>query len=405
MSELKQEIDRKASRKARQVLIAATSINLVIGVLYIWGVISRALVEEWSWSHKEASLPYTIATLSFVLCMVLFGRVQDVYGPRITATLGGAMTGGGLLLAGLFPSPLLMPIFMGLMAGGGIGILNVCTTPPAVKWFPPEKKGMVTGIVVAGVSVSSLWLAPVANFLIGEYGVRWVFLVIGGIALTVTVLAAQVLNNPPTVVQKHADDVSSKLSEGLPFQKVLKHRHFWFVWVMLALSSSAGLMVIGHIGNIASSQGNIQNAYLLVMLLAFFNSIGRFAGGSLSDRFGRPRVMQAIFILQCLNMFAFRFYQSPLPMALGVAVAGLCYGATFSIFPATIADLFGLKDFGTNFGLMFTGWGLGGVIGPMTAAIVADIFGHYDIAFYLSALLLMLALLLTFTLPQHLGRR
>lgn len=152
------------------VLGAATGINLVSGILYIWGVISKSLVDQLNWTSKQASLPYTLATISFVIGMVIFGKIQDNKGPRLVATIGGILMGSGIILSGLITSPMMMVVSMGIIAGCGIGTLNVATTPPTVKWFPPEKKGMITGIVVGGVSVSSMIYSPLANYLIHTWG-------------------------------------------------------------------------------------------------------------------------------------------------------------------------------------------------------------------------------------------
>ena len=127
-------------------------------------------------------------------------------------------------------------------------------------------------------------------------------------------------------------------------------------------------MIIAHATTIAKTQANWSGGYLLVMLMALFNAQGRLAGGALSDRIGRMNTLRLIFLVQAGNMLFFRTYVTPLHLALGFAVAGFCYGAMFGIIPATTSDLFGLKYFGANYGILFTAWGLSGVIGPMSAA-------------------------------------
>lgn len=384
-------------KKAYAVLGAAAGINLVSGMLYIWGIISRTLIDQLGWSSKQASLPYTLATVSFVIAMVIFGRIQDQKGPRWTATIGVVLMGGGAILSGLKTEPVFVAIAFGLIAGSGIGILNVSTTPPAMKWFPKEKKGMVTGVVVGGVSVSSMMYSPLANWLNQSYGVAAVFLVVGGISLVIGMILAQILKNPPETpaAKQTVLDRAQSLNDHT-WQEMLRSPKFWVIWLMLALSSSAGLMVIGHVVSIAKVQAGWAGGFLLVMLLALFNTFGRFGGGSLSDKLGRLNLIRAIFVLQMLNMLAFTYLRSVPTLAVGVAVAGMCYGAIFSVFPATISDLYGLKHFGVNFGLMFTGWGVGGIIGPMTGAWIYDLTGQFTTAYFVSAGLLLVALGLSF---------
>ena len=388
-------------KKAYAVLGAAAGINLVSGMLYIWGIVSRSLIDQLGWTSKQASLPYTLATVTFVIAMVFFGKLQDQKGPRWTATIGVILMGTGAILSGLKTEPLFVAVAFGLIAGSGIGILNVSTTPPAVKWFPKEKKGMVTGVVVGGVSVSSMIYSPLANWLNQTYGVAAVFLVVGTISLVFGLILAQILRNPPeTEAAKQTVMEKAQALNDHTWQEMLRSPKFWVIWLMLAMSSSAGLMVIGHVVSIAKVQASWAGGFLLVMLLALFNTIGRFGGGSLSDKLGRLNLIRGIFILQAINMLAFTTLRSVPTLAVGVAVAGMCYGAIFSVFPATISDLYGLKNFGVNFGLMFTGWGVGGIIGPMTGAWIYDLTGQFTTAYMVSAGLLIVALGLTFVFSR-----
>ncbi len=381
------------------VLGAATGINLVSGMLYIWGVISKALVEQLNWTSTQASLPYTLATISFVVAMVAFGNIQDRKGPRMIGTIGAILMGSGLIISGLTLSPAMLVISMGIISGCGIGILNVSTTPPAVKWFPPEKKGMITGIVVGGVSVSSMLYSPFANYLIENLSISKTFIIIGCIALSISIILAQFLKNPP-IGYEIKSSKSAISNNDFTWREMLKTKKFYMIWFMLALSSSAGLMIIGHISNIAKVQIGWEGGFILVILLAIFNTMGRFGGGTISDKIGRSKLMKIIFLMQGINMFLFSFYSNTALLALGTAIAGVCYGATFSVFPATISDLYGLKNFGLNYGLMFTGWGLGGVIGPMTGATIFDMTGNYGTAFIIAGCLLILAFLITFVLDK-----
>ncbi len=382
-------------KKGRRVLLAATGINLVSGMLYTWGIISRTLMEELGWTSRQASLPYTLATVFFVVAMVAFGTVQDQRGPRFTATIGVLLMGTGMILSGLRTEPLPVAAAFGILTGSGIGILNVSTLPPAVKWFPKELKGLVSGVVVGGVSLSSLLYSPLGNWLIEDYGVSTVFLVIGVFSLLTGVFLARILANPPRQSrQPGLDRVGS--SQDRSWREMVRTREFWLVWLMMALASSSGLMVIGHVVTIARVQAGWSGGFLLVMLLALFNTLGRFTGGGLSDRMGRINLIRLIFILQLVNMLALGAMRTVPVLALGVAVAGMCYGAIFSVFPATISDLYGLRHFGINFALMFTGWGVGGIIGPMTAAWIFDLTGGYAMAYLVSAGLIGIALALSY---------
>ena len=113
--------------------------------------------------------------------------------------------------------------------------------------------------------------------------------------------------------------------------------------------------------------------------------------------------MKVVFIMQALNMFSFHWYTNVALLSFGVALTGLCYGAGFSVFPATATDLYGMKNFGLNYGLVFTGWGVGGIIGPITAAAIFDATNSYNLAYTIAGALLILTILIAFTFKVKAG--
>jgi OFA family oxalate/formate antiporter-like MFS transporter len=389
------------------VLLVATGFNFMTGILYIWSILSKALITEYDWSSKQASLPYTVATISFVVFMAVFGRIQDRKGPRFTATISATLMGLGLILSGFTSSPTIMLITFGVITGAGIGIGSISTMPPVVKWFSPEKKGMVTGIIVAGVGIASVFFAPVTNKLLITFGISKAFLFNGIGVLIISLIFAALLRNPPPGYQpvskptvKKETETAFHNAEGLTAKEMLRTSSFYRLWLMLAFSSSAGLMMIGHAANIAKIQVNWEGGYLLVVLLAIFNTLGRFLGGAVSDKIGRINLMRLIFCLQALNMLAFSIYHSIALMAMGIALAGLNYGAIFSVYPATAVDFYGVKNVGANYSILFTGWGVAGVIGPMTAAAIFDATRSYNLAYLVAFGLLIISILITFTFKR-----
>ena len=391
------------------VLCVSFLINLIIGILYIWSIISKSLVNDLGWTSKQASLPYTFVTITFVIAMAIFGKLQDTRGPRITATIASVLLGIGIILSGVFVSPVMLVVTFGIIGGAGIGTANVATVPPAVKWFPPAQKGMVTGVSVAGIGISAVVYSPLANALLNSFGISKTFIYIGIGALILMLVLSQFLTNPPAgyvpqsdrpakkQVQKAGPSAASTPVPDKSLSDVLKSSSFYRLWIMLMFSSSAGLMIIAHAANIAKFQITWEGGFYMVILLSVFNAAGRILGGLVSDKIGRINLMRIIFGLQAVNMLVFKFYSNIPLLAVGIAVAGLCYGAGFSVFPASVMDLFGMKNFGVNYGLIMTGWGLGGVIGPMMAAAVFDASKNYFMAYIIAGILLVVTLLISFT--------
>ena len=136
------------------------------------------------------------------------------------------------------------------------------------------------------------------------------------------------------------------------------------------------------------------NAFWLVMLFAAFNTSGRVLGGFLSDKMGRTTGLLIVFLLQAINMFVFSFYTSFPLLVVGFAVAGIAYGALFALFPAVTADFFGVKNLGVNYGIIFTSWGIAGIVGPILGGMVADITGTYAGSYIVAGIMLLLGALL-----------
>ena len=170
------------SKKGWLVTMAGLGLNLALGILYAWSMFSKQLTESianggYGWSRTTATLPYTIAIACFALIMVPAGRLQDRLGPRIVATAGAILCGLGLIVSGLGRADVIWPLIVGfgIMAGTGIGLGYAAATPAAVKWFGPEKKGLITGIVVAGFGLAPVYIAPLSKALLGSQGISGAF--------------------------------------------------------------------------------------------------------------------------------------------------------------------------------------------------------------------------------------
>lgn len=392
------------NRRGWIVVVAGMGLNLALGILYAWSVFSKQLVEAidkggFGWTKTQATLPYTLAIASFALMMVPAGRLQDKVGPRIVASAGGVLTGAGLIVASFAAPAAVWPAVLGfgVLAGAGFGLGYSAANPAAVKWFPPEKKGLITGLVVGGFGIAPVYIAPLSKHLLGEYGIPAAFRILGVAFLVVATAFAQLIRNPekPAVSLKPAAPGTAPKADAT-WREMLKSPMFYMLWVQYVCAATAGLMIIGHMAKIVSVQsGNaIKVGFVFVALLAIFNASGRIIAGVMSDVIGRVVTLAIVCILQASAMFFFPSFSTIGGFILGSAVVGFSYGACLSIFPAATADNWGTKNMGLNYGLVFTGWGVGGVLGPLLAGKIADATGSYVGAYNIAGLLLMFAFVL-----------
>lgn len=372
------------------IAMAALCINLILGMLYSWSVIKKELVGEWGWSNTEASIPYIVSVASFAITMIFAGRAQDKFGPRPVAILGGILLGGGLIASSLAHSLPLMILTFGIIGGMGIGFGYSAVTPCAIKWFDSKKKGLISGIVVSGVGLSPVYLAPITNSLLKTNSIEQTFLYLGLFSLIGILFFSMFMKNPPAgfIPQTNSKTPTAKVND-FTWQEMVRTKPFWLLFVAFLMGGTAGLMLIGHIASIAKVQASWEGGFMLVVVLAVFNAIGRVSGGVLSDKIGRTTSMLIFFLVQAINMFLFSFYESVPVLIVGTALAGWAYGALFALFPAATGDFFGMKNFGVNYGLIFCGWGVGGIIGPLLGGFVADATGTYSISYVVSACMLL----------------
>jgi OFA family oxalate/formate antiporter-like MFS transporter len=394
------------------VVVGALVIQVSLGAVYIWSVFQTPLKAVYSdWSETLVTLPAQIVLAAFALAVIFAGRIQDRVGPRIVATFGGVILGAGLILAKFteaFPSGtalIWLIVTFSVLGGIGIGAAYVCPIATCVKWFP-DKRGLITGLAVAGFGAGAFFFAPLAKALIsgGSYqllgvslfglpkaGVFNTFLALGVIFLVCVVAGAQLLRNPPAgyvpagwVPPQPKKGKTAASADFSPTQ-MLRTPAFWLLWITYFIGCAAGLQVIMKASPIWQSfsiTGMIPPipeadfseiaalAAMAVSILAIFNSTGRIVWGIISDKIGRKTALIIMFVLCGGTMLALDLFRVYPLYLLGISIVGLCFGGYLALYPALTADFFGTKNIGANYGWMFTAYGAGGIAGPYLAAVL-----------------------------------
>ena len=408
MTQVRPMTTQKSLNRGWSVTFAGMGINLALGILYTWSVISKGIPGAWGWSEADKSWPYAIACLVFSIIMVPAGRLQDKIGPRIVAVIGGLLVGIGMISVSFTTSPAGFIIGFGVLAGAGIGFGYASATPPAVKWFPAAKTGLIAGIVVSGFGLASVYAAPLSKWLTVTFGIQKMVLILGIAFLVVVVGLAQLLISPPKGyvpegAEKNNTSSSPDDNEANDFtpKEMLSTVQFYLLWFMYACGAGAGLMVIAKLAAIAKQQAGIELGFILVAVLAIGNGFGRIAAGILSDKIGRQRTMFICFVLQAVLVFLLsrtntgNALANVFVLSLISALVGANYGANLSLFPSITKDYYGLKNFGVNYGLVFTAWGVGGFMLALLAGKMYDIHHTFSYAYYGASALLILAAIVT----------
>jgi MFS transporter, OFA family, oxalate/formate antiporter len=426
------------------VVVGAILIQLCAGAIYAWSVYTTELTKKltegglYGFTKAEAQLPFMIGLAAFAITTVIGGNWQKKSCPKNVAMTGGIVLGLGYILAGLLGSTLPMQIiFIGLIGGVGIGLAYVCPIACGVKWFP-DKKGLITGLAVAGFGFGALiWMKLAGGFFgwpgllaaVEKGGLHFAFcnngsaiqstwFLYGIIYLVVIVLGSIWMLNPPEgycpigwtppTAAKAAD------SGGVEFnqKEMLGSPQFYMIWFCFMAGAMAGLMISGNIKLFATDALQVtglskeQAGAVAVMAYGVFfalsNGIGRIVWGLISDKIGRKNSIFIMCLTQGIFMILFFFVGKNLGLLyLWNIFLGFNFGGNFALYPSITADYFGNKTFGTNYGWMFTAYGVGGLLGPYiggkfadTAATSTDLAARYQAwmpAFIIAGVLCLMA--------------
>ena len=385
-----------------KVALAGLGVNLALGVLYSWGVFAAALRNE-GWSATQSQIPYMAACAVFALLMVPGGRIQDKSGPKAVLLIAAVLTCIGFVMSGIMMSVMGLTIFFGIVFGTAMGFGYASTTPAAVKWFGPQNRGMISGIVVSGFGLAGIYIAPLTTALISGFGLAATFIMLGVVFSVMIFLLRMVITDPPKGYVPHVYGKAKQIDESrqsgrdYEWREMIRTPQFVLLWIMFLFGTFAGLLILGQLSNIGKEQAgaSAQQAIRLVVIYAVFNWLGRIVSGMLSDRLGRRATLFSIFMIQVICFAFFASFTNIFALTAGTALVAFSFGGMLSGFPALTADFFGVKNLGMNYGLVFTAWGGGGVFGPLLGGMVRDMTGAYDVSFIVSAALCLIGAMLS----------
>ena len=405
---------QKVKNRGLQVLLAGLGINLALGILYTWSIFKGAIVDSiaaggpnaFNWDAASVNDPYAVACLSFAAAMIMAGKCQDKFGPRVTCIIGGLLVGAGFVWISQTTDYWAWVLGFGGLAGAGIGFGYSAATPPALKWFPPAKTGLVAGIVVSGFGLASVYIAPLAKYLLAEYGLQQAMMFFGiAFAIAVSSLALLVVNPPQGFVAGKAQSGAAKsvaAGNDLSPLQLFKSSRFYTLWLCYFIGAGAGLMVIGSAKGLAkASMGEM--AFLVVVIMSVGNAGGRLVAGVVSDKIGRGTTLCLMLVFQALLMFAAIPVlggdgSHPVLVALLVTAMVFNYGTNLSLFPSFAKDSWGMKNFGMNYGILFSAWGIGAFVLVRVSEMLKVKTGSMDSSFIAAGVLLLVGAMMAMSL-------
>ena len=387
------------------VVIGAILIQLALGAIYAWSVFTKKITAAgggYEFTAQQAAWVFSVGLATFAFVMLFAGRWQAASGPRVVAVVGGIVLGAGYILGGFLGNGFTQQlIFIGFVGGAGIGLAYVVPIAVCVKWFP-DKKGMITGLAVAGfgfgatiwVKLGGSWFGGLLNTtnVFGLPGVQSVYVIYGIVFLVMVLLGSVVMVNPPAGWKPAGWDppaagtaaAQSSGERDLNLGQMLATPQYWGLLLMFVGSALAGLMVIycirlfgidslqeHHVAADAEAAGKIAGTAMA--LYAILNGLGRIIWGTVSDKIGRKVALFLMCLIQGIMMLVFfQVGRTELGLIVGACIIGFNFGGNFALFPAATADFFGNRTVGTNYPFVFLAYGIAGIAGPQVAGYFKD---------------------------------
>lgn len=401
------------------VVVGAILIQLALGAIYAWSVFTPDLANA-GWSKMETQVVFSVGLAAFALFMVFAGKRLNAWGPQKLAFLGGIVLGLGYALAGLFGGTNFwsLVLFIGLLGGAGIGFAYVVPIAVGMRWFP-DKKGMITGLAVAGFGFGAMgWvkLAGSWGHLIQNMGLSNTFTVYGIAFAAMVIIGGLWMKYPPegwlpkgySAPDANATGAAARGTVNFTSSQMLKTPQFYMIFLTFVFSAGAGLMSIGLMKLYPIEA--LQNAGMdpvsasavagtaMAVFFSLANGLGRILWGMMSDKLGRKTSIIIMTATQGIIVILFTFMAgNEILLYIGATLIGFNFGGNFALFPTITADTFGTKNVGQNYPFVFLSYGVGGILGPMLGGRLGDL-GNFGLAFTITGVAVLIGTVLTILL-------
>lgn len=373
-------------------------INLILGNSYSYSFIRPVIEKEFGINSALSGMPLIALLISFCVLMFFNSNIVAKFGNIKTFYIGLAVLAVGYIGSGFVNNIELLTLFFGVISGAGIGILYSSTLIATGLIFP-DKKGLAMGITTSGFGLSPLFVTFVFSHLIANFGLSKMFLYLGSVSsVLILILITQIKIQQP-------QSLKSQKLEGLDTQQMLSNNLFWAIYLCFTIAMMSGLIVVGTTAPLAIEILGMSkaNTAFLVAFLALPNFFGRIFYGFLTSKFQLKTIGLVSFLLTAIASAGIASgIVNNLPLfGLSMAIIWSSFGGWLSLSPTAIAKFFGAKHYAKNYGLTFTGYGLGGLIGIFVTSYIQTVHGNYATGYWIITALSSFGMIITLWLKSE----
>ncbi|MFL2098219.1 OFA family MFS transporter [Marinilactibacillus psychrotolerans] len=373
------------------VLVSSMGILMCTGAIYAFSIFAGPLSAETGWTMENVMVAFAINAAVGPIPMMLGGFLTDKGWSKWSIMAGGILFGSGFALAGTATSLGQLYFYYGILGGIGQGFAYSGCLNNTMRLFP-DKRGLASGLITAGMGGAAIIAAPIANNLIQSMGVSQAFIYMGIAYVAISFICSLFIKAAPkdyvpaSMASVKTGSVPPAI-ENKNWKEMLQSVNFYLILFMLAMGAFSGLMIASNASPIGQSMFGLTAAVAAgyVSLYSLSNTLGRVIWGAVSDKIGRSNTINVMYSVIVITFFILIFVRSTVGFTIGIIGLGLCFGGVMGVFPSLVMENFGPKFQGVNYGIVFIGYSVSAYFAPKIAAgMAASANGDFTKAFYVA---------------------
>ncbi|MBR6737070.1 MAG: MFS transporter [Clostridia bacterium] len=404
---------KNLSNKWTRAAIPALLLHASIGTVYCWSLFSGHIQASFENAGFDASLlgwAFSLAIFFLGMSAAFLGDFveKDIHKASLIATICFTVGVVGTGVAIRLHSMVLVLLFYGVIMGIGLGLGYLSPVKTLMLWFE-DKKGLATGLAVAGFGAAKMVFSPVIEGLNKAVGVEFALYILAGIWFVMMFTGHLLLKKPSTWVEKHEKFEIKKFFKRF---KIFLDPHFIGIWLVFYINIACGLALISHEKDIYTAIGLAGIASILSTVTGLFNAGGRLGYSSIGDHFKNRNTIYKIILISEISLTLIALFTGALSRmetwAVVITVALLLvvnagYGGGFSNLPTLLSDVYGMGKISSIHGIALSAWAIAGLTGNQIADLIVSKTGNYGDILVFTAIMYGVAIIVDFIFvkPHH----